>query len=319
MLLYLIAFLGMLAVYSLITALFSERGRRRDAVRNRVGALTGDPNDKFTLDEELEQPILDRFVKPLVSSFASFAARLVPKRLKSAGNQRAQEKSRRDEQLRKTINMAGLAISPANYRLLRGMIMLAAAAAMAAVGFLGKLGAAETFLLVLIAPIASYVIIRYVTAAMATGRKHKMEQNLPDVLDILSISVEAGLGFEQSIGHITQNMSGAMVDEFAVAYREMSMGRTRREAMQAMADRCDFDELRTFTGAVIQAGQLGISIKNVLRSQSEAMRQSRRAKAQERAQKISTKILIPMLIFIFPVLFIILLGPAAMNIVKTLG
>ena len=134
-----------------------------------------------------------------------------------------------------------------------------------------------------------------------------------------SISVEAGLGFEQAIGHITRNMSGPMVDEFAVTYREMSMGRTRREALQALADRCDFDDLRTFTGAIIQAGQLGISIRNVLRSQSAAMRLARKTRAQEKAQKISTRILIPMLIFIFPVLFIILLGPAAMNILNTLG
>lgn len=318
-LIYGIVFLAALFIYSFVTALFSAAGRRRDDVRRRLGALAGDPKEKFTLDEELEQPFADRFIKPLLLSLSALLERVVPKRLKNGEDLRTQNKSRRDAQLRKTLAMAGLTISPANYRLLRAMIILASGVCAVVAGFLCRLQPTYTALLAMFAPLAAYVVIRYVTAAMATGRRQRMERNLPDILDILSISVEAGLGFEQAIGHIVQNMSGDMVDEFAVAYREMSMGRTRREAMMAMAERCDFDELRTFTGAVVQAGQLGISIKNVLRSQSESMRQNRKARAQEKAQKVSTKILFPMLIFIFPVIFVILLGPAAMNILKTLG
>lgn len=316
---YLVMILAAIAVYSGVTALCAERGRRADTVRGRLKSLSGDANSRFLLDEELEQPLLERFVKPLLTSAAAFFGRLVPRRLKGTEETRARDKNKRDEALRKLLSQAGLAISPANYRILRGMIMLASAAALAAVGLLTDLDLRVTVFLAAIGPLASYVAVRYITAALATRRKQSLERGLPDILDILSISVEAGLGFEQALGHITQNMTGPMVDEFSVAYREMSMGRTRRDALQALSDRCDFDDLRTFTGAVIQAGQLGISIKNVLRSQSAAMRLSRKTRAQERAQKISTKILIPMLVFIFPVLFVILLGPAAVNILETLG
>lgn len=315
---YLVMLLAAIAVYSLILALFQEKGRRSDAVRARIGALASDPRDRFRLDAELEQPLTVRFLRPLAASAGALVQRLIPERLRRRST-RAQEKSRRDAQLQRLLSQAGLSLSPASYRLLRAMIMAAAAAAVLAACLLLKLDAGQAALLAAIGPLAAYVAVRYATAAMATARKTKLERGLPDVLDILSISVEAGLGFEQAIGHITRNMSGPMVDEFAVTYREMSMGRTRREALQALADRCDFDDLRTFTGAIIQAGQLGISIRNVLRSQSAAMRLARKTRAQEKAQKISTRILIPMLIFIFPVLFIILLGPAAMNILNTLG
>ena len=96
------------------------------------------------------------------------------------------------------------------------------------------------------------------------------------------------------------------------------MGRTRRDALLLLADRCDVEDVRSFASALTQAGQLGISIKNVLRSQSVAIRQSRKNKVQERAAKVSTKILFPMLFFIFPVLFIVLLGPAAIKIMGLL-
>jgi tight adherence protein C len=150
-------------------------------------------------------------------------------------------------------------------------------------------------------------------------RNQQIEQQLPDVLDLLSVSVEAGLGFEQAVQHVTTNMEGPLIDELTVTYREMSMGRSRKDALALLAERCDIEEVKSFAGALAQAAQLGISIKNVLRSQSTAMRQSRRAKVQEKAMKVSVKMLFPMLIFIFPVIFIMLLGPAVVNVLKTLA
>ena len=109
-----------------------------------------------------------------------------------------------------------------------------------------------------------------------------MEQQLPDVLDLLSVSVEAGLGFEQAIHHITTNMNGPLIDELIVTYREMSMGRTRKDALTLFAQRCDIEEIKSFVGALIQAAQLGISMKNVLRSQSAAMRQARKQRCRKK-------------------------------------
>jgi tight adherence protein C len=112
-------------------------------------------------------------------------------------------------------------------------------------------------------------------------------------------------------------MEGPLVDELAVTYREMSMGRTRRDALYLLGERIDVEEVRSFTAALIQAGQLGIPIKNVLQAQASAIRQSRRTKVQERAAKVSTKILLPMLVFIFPVLFIVLMGPTVLNLMSS--
>ena len=139
------------------------------------------------------------------------------------------------------------------------------------------------------------------------------------MLDLLSVSVEAGMAFERSMLHVTETMEGPLIDELTVTYREMSMGRSRKEALTLMAERCGLPELESFTGAIVQAGQLGIPMRNVLKTQSEAMRSARRAKVQEKAQQVSTKILIPMLLFIFPVLFVVLLAPSLISIMGNLG
>ncbi|MEA5050187.1 MAG: type II secretion system F family protein [Oscillospiraceae bacterium] len=317
MLLYLFCALAAVAVFCVLLALLAPAGTRRDAVRRRIDSLADDPRRKFVLDDELNQPLFERFIKPTLESVNEVFERFMRRSAKNAGDAR-EKRNRQDERLRKTIAQAGLAFSVDNFKVLRSIIMAAAFLVGFSAGAVARRPVADQLLFGIVGAFAAFTAVRYVLAALATARKRKMERQLPDILDILSISVEAGLGFEQALQHITQNMAGPMVDEFNVACREISMGRTRREALQALAERCEIEELRTFTGAVIQAGQLGISIKNVLRSQSTAMRQSRRSKAEEKAHKVSTKILIPMLLFIFPVLFIVLLGPAVMNILQNL-
>jgi len=135
------------------------------------------------------------------------------------------------------------------------------------------------------------------------------------VWDMLRFRVEAGLGLEQAMIHVVNNFVGPLIDEIAVSNREMALGRNRRDALLILGDRCELEEMKTFVRAIVQAGEMGISIKNVLRSQSAYMRQSRRNKIEEKAMQISVKILIPMVLFIFPVIFIVLLGPAALSII----
>jgi tight adherence protein C len=143
-----------------------------------------------------------------------------------------------------------------------------------------------------------------------------MEQQLPDVLDLLSINVEAGLGFEQALLQVIGHFEGPIIDELTITYREMTMGRPRREALVLLGERCGLNEVKTFVGAMVQAEQLGISIKNVLRTQAASMRDNRRSKVQEKAMKISVKIMLPMVGLIFPVLFIVLMGPAVVKIME---
>ena len=150
-------------------------------------------------------------------------------------------------------------------------------------------------------------------------RKRQIERELPDVLDLLSVSVEAGLSFDNSILKLTEKMKGVVMDEFLKAISEMRMGKTRKESLEAMQKRLQVDDVTTFIGSLIQAYELGISISNVIKIQSKGMRQKRRQRAQEIAMKAPVKMLFPLVFFIFPSIFIILLGPAIIRIMETFG
>ncbi len=145
-------------------------------------------------------------------------------------------------------------------------------------------------------------------------RKAEVLRGLPDVIDLLVISVEAGLGFEQALQRVVLSVEGPLADEFSRMLGEVRAGSTRAEAMRAMDTRIEVAEVRSFVLAILQADTFGVSIGRVLRSQAEEMRIKRRQLAQEKAQKAPVKMLIPMVFCIFPALFTIVLGPAVIRI-----
>jgi tight adherence protein C len=147
-------------------------------------------------------------------------------------------------------------------------------------------------------------------------RQHEIERSLPDVIDLLTVSIEAGLSFDGAMAKLTEKMSGVLVSEFSVVLKEMKMGISKRDALKSMIERVPVANLITFVGAIIQADQLGVSIGNVLRIQSNLMRQKRRQRASELAMKAPIKMLFPMVFFILPTIFIVLLGPVLIKVMQ---
>ncbi|HVD66346.1 MAG TPA: type II secretion system F family protein [Gaiellaceae bacterium] len=177
----------------------------------------------------------------------------------------------------------------------------------------GMIGGAFPILLAVVFALVGFMVPDLFVSFKARGRRDEIKAGLPDALDLLAVSVEAGLGFDAAIQKLTEHMEGPLVEEFALALGEMRIGETRTNALQKMVDRVQASELASFVRAIIQADQLGISLGRILRVQATDTRNKRQAAAEEKAMKAPIKMLFPTALFIFPAMFIIILGPAFLN------
>jgi tight adherence protein C len=166
---------------------------------------------------------------------------------------------------------------------------------------------------------AGFIAPGWVLTMKQRSRREAVRSELPDALDLLAVSVEAGLGFDGAVTKLTEHMDGALVEEFGLMLSEIRVGEARTPALRKMADRVDAPELSTFVRAVIQADQLGISLGRILRVQATDTRLRRQAAAEEKAMKAPIKMLFPTVLFIFPSMFIVVLGPAMLNILTIFG
>lgn len=299
-------------VYSLILLIFRSNGTRRDSIRKRLDNVANTTLNGVTEDEELSKPLSERFIKPLIRDFMQRLNKYIPDEKSGTNSANSQHASN----LRRMLRQAGIKMSVNEYRWIRMIVMTGTAVIAVMIAAFSKLGAIPMILFAVLGVYAAYVLFRFDLALRISKRGNSMERQMPEVLDMLSVSVEAGLGLEQSMMFVVENFEGPLIDEISVSNREMAMGRSRRDALLNLGERCEIAEMKTFVRAIVQAGELGISIKNVLRSQAAFMRQSRKNKIEEKAMQISVKILIPMVLFIFPVIFIVLLGPAVVNIIS---
>ena len=150
-------------------------------------------------------------------------------------------------------------------------------------------------------------------------RQQTIELELPNTLDQMLIAVEAGLGFEAAMARTAENGKGPLAEEFMRTLQDIQVGRSRGEAYQAMAARSTVQDLKSFVRAVVQADKYGIGLATVLRTQANQMRVKRRQRAEEKAMKIPVKVIFPLILFIFPVLFIVIMGPAAIRLMDAFG
>jgi tight adherence protein C len=174
----------------------------------------------------------------------------------------------------------------------------------------------QMFLLVALFGVSAYFLPDILLHNVAQKRRKDMQLALPNLMDQMLISVEAGVGFEAAMTKAAENTTGPLPEEFVRTLQDIQVGRSRREAYLDLAERAGFPELRSFIRAVVQADQYGIAIANVLRAQAKEMRLKRRQRAEEHAMKIPVKILFPLIVSILPALFVVVLGPAVLNIIK---
>jgi tight adherence protein C len=276
----------------------------KDAVQQRLEQLVVQPK---TLEEfELQQPFFDRAVRPIVKRLAALGRR---------GDQGGMI-ARTDAKLEKAGYPGGLRGADWIGVKLLALIGGAVLAALLGLGLAGPTGA---LLFALVGGAVGFIGPEFWLGRRIRGRAEEMVLQLPDALDLLTISVEAGLGFDAALAKVVEKMEGPLVNEFRQALAEIRMGRTRREALRDVASRADSQPINNFIGAIVQAEQLGVPIAKVLQIQSNQLRIVRRQRAEEAAAKAPVKMLFPMVGCIFPTIFIVILGPAVITVMKGTG
>ena len=301
-----LVFSSSLLVFMLVVVIFGRIGKNIDRKNRRLNALL--ENADANIDEDLEVPFFQRFLVPAFSNLIKVFSRFVPK-----------IKGVEVSKLEKDLKMAGILMPPREFVAARLIFIISFIMLMLIVAVFGKFEIAIKLVIIAFGFIASILLPKYLLQLLINTRQEGIRLQMPDVMDLLSVSVESGMGFDSALIKIEEHSKGPLVDELMMVHREISMGRTRREAFKNFAERTNVPEVRIFTGAIIQAEHLGLPIKNVLKSQAQQLRLARKQNAEKRAMKAPIKMMIPLLIFIFPVIFIILLGPTVIQMMQTFG
>ncbi len=257
---------------------------------------------KTPLQRALALPIHRRVVLPLISKITGSLEKLLP--------------NQAFDRVKREIVTAGLAYKFSASELIAGYVVIIVIASLSSVAFLIVL---ETSIIMAVIPILLGILVpRIWLTTKVNQRKKSIQKSLPEFLDMLTVSVEAGLAFESSLKKVAEEGSGPLAFEVKKVISEISMGKNRKEALTDLRDRINLYDLTSFINAVIQAEQLGVGVSHVLKVEAKEFRRKRRQRAEEQAMKAPVKMLIPLVMFIFPTIFIILLGPAVLRIADTL-
>jgi len=301
MLLLLVALLLAGAFFLAAEAVTLPNRRRRDVVR-RVATYGSRHTDPIVVHDRSAGAA--RLADPFVALAATLVLRLMPKTSREMVNQR--------------LLSAGLAPRFSPDQLLAAKALATAFALFLGILLGSQLNVASAFVFGLALGAIGFLAPDLFVNSRIRGRREVVLSSLPDTLDLLAVSVEAGLGFDAALAKLIDYMSGPLIDEFALALNEMRLGETRAEALRRLAARMEVPELSSFIRAVIQSDQLGTSMAHMLRVQAADARIRRQLAAEEKAAKAPIKMLFPLMVFIFPALFILVLGPILITIRTTL-
>ncbi len=299
-----LALAGLMLVGGVLILLGWNLGQALDPVQARLAQIAVKPRSLEEL--ELQRPLSERTLKPIIGGLASLVSRFYP------------ANTARSLELR--LKKAGMETTSTEFFLgVKGFVALVAALL---VSLLANAITAESTPTIVAAPVGllvGFLLPDFYLGNRAGQRNNAILRSLADALDLLTISVEAGLAFDAGIAKVTEKLKGPLSEEFKRASGEMRIGKSRAEALRGIVERTDCKELANFISAIIQADQLGVSMSKVLRVQSETLRIERRQRAEEKAAKMPVLIMLPTVGCIFPSLFIVILAPAALTAMKTCG
>lgn len=275
---------------------------RRMVFRTLRGARTIDLTPQEFRERELSAPFMSRVAVPFLRKVGDLGRRFAP-----AGVTR---------RLAQELVYAGSPVGWDAERILAVKLVttLVMPIGMFLVARARGVSSSRAFLLVLILGFVGYYLPEWMLRSRSGKRQAAIQRALPDALDLLSITVEAGLAFDAALARVARNCGGPLGEEFHRVLKEMQIGKARSEALRDLGDRTTIQELKSFVLSMIQADIFGISVARVLQTQASEMRTKRRQRAEEKAQKLQVKIIFPLITCIFPSLFVVLLGPAALTI-----
>jgi tight adherence protein C len=252
---------------------------------------------------ERDRPFRDRVVSPARERLAGFVLKIHPKTTVDS--------------VRSKLLAAGMGRTTSPTGFLAAKAAVGIAGLILGAFFGGALsGGVGVFVFALAFGGIGFLAPDFVVGSRARKRRESIKAQLPDALDLLAVSVEAGLGFDGAISKLTDNMDGPLTEEFGLTLNEIRIGESRQDALKKLSERTDTPEVSGFVRAIIQADQLGISLGRILRVQATDSRLRRQAAAEEKAMKAPIKMLFPTVMFIFPAMFLVILGPAFLNLSK---
>jgi tight adherence protein C len=299
-----LVFAGLMFFAVIIVFVSMVLGQQLDPVQARLQQIAVRPR---TLEElELQRPLSERTLKPIIQGISSLIGRFYPQNTVRSIGLKLKRAGMETTTVEFFLGVKGFA-SIVGGVLISGLVNAISGDPLWTLG--GLLGGI----------ILGFMAPDFYLSSRAGGRASSIIEQLPDALDLLTISVEAGLGFDAAIVKVTEKMKGPLSDEFKRASGEQRVGKSRQESLRGITERVEVKELQNFISAIIQADQLGVSMSKVLRIQSEQLRQDRRQRAEQKAARAPILIMLPTVGCIFPSLFIVILAPAALSALSSCG
>ncbi|MFC4409736.1 type II secretion system F family protein [Chungangia koreensis] len=300
-----INFLVLITIGLLLGGVYLTMKEKKRTVRERIAFIRGDEPVEKVESSSVKGSLSERLVEPKIKA--------MKKNFNKTKNRKKSEK------IELKLLRAGkpFGMSPFEFKIIQWVLMIGVPVFFLVLSLIGNLSTVRTFFLMIMGfSFAAYLPHAYVNLKIKSRAKLAIKE-LSDFVDLLAVSMEAGLGFDQALSKVVLKKQGVLSEEFQRCLEELRLGKTRREALSGVRERLDVDDIKMLVGNIIQAEQLGVGMVQILRIQAEEVRVRRKQRAEEQAMKAPVKMLFPLVLFIFPCIFIILLGPVMLQLMDT--